>query len=130
MHLKTDNVDYLKKPSRKFFFLHFFVIHSSSRHEKSCQISERLFSLFQCSRNQQCGASTELWMQCCPTYSNSKATQSYYRLPHSCLRHSAVLAHFLETNFEIVSDFRMGFSSVAQPIPIPKLRKVVTVYEL
>ena len=33
VHLKTDNVDYFKKPS--WFFLHIFAIPSSSRHEKS-----------------------------------------------------------------------------------------------
>ena len=41
-HLKTDNVDYQKKKS---FFI--FAIYSSSRHEKCCQMSVRLFSLFQ-----------------------------------------------------------------------------------
>ena len=52
--LKTDNVDYLKKPPWKFFFFYIFAIHSSSRYEKRCQMSLRLFSLFQGSRNQQC----------------------------------------------------------------------------
>ena len=50
-----DNVDYLKK--RLKFFLYIFAIHSSSRHEKRCQMSVRLFSLFQGSRNQQCSMS-------------------------------------------------------------------------
>ena len=54
VHLKTDKVDLKKKPSRKNFFLHFFAIYSSSRHEKRCRMLERLFCLFQCSRNQQC----------------------------------------------------------------------------
>ena len=31
-----------------------FAIHSSSRHEKCCQMSVRLFSPFQGSKNQQC----------------------------------------------------------------------------
>ena len=34
-------------------FLHFFSILSSSRHEKRCRMSERIFCLFQCSRNIQ-----------------------------------------------------------------------------
>ena len=51
VHLKTDKVDFKKKPPRFFFFLHFFAIHSSSRHEKCCQMLERVFCLFQCSRN-------------------------------------------------------------------------------
>jgi hypothetical protein len=38
VHLKTDKVDLKKKPPRNFFFLHFFAIHSSSRHEKRCQM--------------------------------------------------------------------------------------------
>jgi hypothetical protein len=53
VHLKTDKVDLKKKPPRKKNFLHFFAIPSSSRHEKRCQMSERIFSLFQCSRNIQ-----------------------------------------------------------------------------
>ena len=51
--LKMDNVDYLKKPSWKKFFFDIFAIHSSSRHEKRCQISVRLFSLFPGSIYQQ-----------------------------------------------------------------------------
>ena len=58
VHLKTDNVDYLKKPSWFFFFFNFFAIHSSSIHEKRCQMFVKLFCLFQCSRNQQWEAST------------------------------------------------------------------------
>ena len=34
--------------------LHFFSINSSSRHEKRCQMLQRLFWLFQCSKNQWC----------------------------------------------------------------------------
>jgi hypothetical protein len=41
----------LKKSHREIFFLHFFAIHSSSRHEKCYQMLERIFCLFQCSRN-------------------------------------------------------------------------------
>ena len=36
-------------------FLHVFGIHSSSRHEKGYRMLERLFCLFQCSRNIGCG---------------------------------------------------------------------------
>ena len=53
VHLKMDNVDYLKKPSWKKNLLDVFAIHSSSRHEKCCQMFIRLFCLFQCFRNQQ-----------------------------------------------------------------------------
>jgi hypothetical protein len=53
VHLKTDKVDLKKKPPRKICFLHFFAIHSSSRHEKCCRMSERIFCLFQCSKNIQ-----------------------------------------------------------------------------
>ena len=42
-----------KSHREKFFFFDIFAIHSSSRHEKCCQMSVRLFSLFQGSRNQQ-----------------------------------------------------------------------------
>ena len=49
MHLKMNNVDYLKKPS--YFFIHIFAIKKSSRHEKRSHILARLFWLFQCSRN-------------------------------------------------------------------------------
>ena len=50
VHLKTDNLDYLQKPSWNFF-LHLFAIPSLSRHEKRCPILERIFRLFQCSIN-------------------------------------------------------------------------------
>ena len=43
-----------KSHRENFFFLHFFVIHSSSRHEKHGRMSERIFCLLQCSRNYQC----------------------------------------------------------------------------
>ena len=53
VHLKTDKVDLKKRPPWKNFFLHFFSINSSSRHEKCCQMLQRLFWLFQCSKNPQ-----------------------------------------------------------------------------
>ena len=59
--LKTDNVDYLKKPPWKKFFFDIFAIHLTSRYEKRCQMLQRLFSLFQGSKNQ-------LWD---PTYQNA-----------------------------------------------------------
>ena len=40
-----------------FFFFDIFAIHSSSRREKRCQMSVRLFSLFRGSIYQQCRAS-------------------------------------------------------------------------
>ena len=44
----------ISKSHREFFsFFFIFAIHWSSRHEKCCQMSVRLFSLFQGSRNQQ-----------------------------------------------------------------------------
>ena len=54
MHLKTDKVDLKKKPPWKNFFLHIFSIHSSSRYEKQFRMLQRLFWLFQCSKNQLC----------------------------------------------------------------------------
>ena len=54
MHLKTDNVDYLKKPPWKKIFFDIFVIHLLSRYEKRCRMLQRLFSLFQGSKNQLC----------------------------------------------------------------------------
>ena len=50
--LKTDNVDYLKKPPWKKFFFDIFAIHLTSRYEKRCRMLQRLFSLFQGSKNQ------------------------------------------------------------------------------
>ena len=35
----------ISKSHRDFFFIYIFAIHSSSRHEKRCQMSLRLFSL-------------------------------------------------------------------------------------
>ena len=57
--LKTDNVDYLKKPPWKKNFFDIFAIHSSSRHKKRCQMSVRLFSLFRGSIYQQWGVSSK-----------------------------------------------------------------------
>ena len=60
MHLKMNNVDYLKKPS--YFFIHIFAIKKSSRHEKRSHILARLFWLFQCSgkpRNSQWSVSSK-----------------------------------------------------------------------
>ena len=45
-----DKVD-LKKSHNEIFSLNFFAIHSSSRHEKRCQMLERIFCLFQYSKN-------------------------------------------------------------------------------
>ena len=43
-----------KRKTPRNFFLHFFAIHSSSRHGKRCSMLERIFGLFSCSRNIQC----------------------------------------------------------------------------
>ena len=63
--LKTDNVDYLKKPPWKNFFFDIFVIHLSSRYEKRCRMLQRLFSLFQGSKNQLCRCNTTPTSQSC-----------------------------------------------------------------
>ena len=52
VHLKTDKVDFKKEDPD--FSLHFFAIPSSSRHEKCWQMTERIFCLFQYSRNIGC----------------------------------------------------------------------------
>ena len=46
----------------KFFFFYIFAIHSSSRHEKHCQMSLRLFSLFRGSIYQQWYVSRCVWI--------------------------------------------------------------------
>ena len=53
VHLKMDKVDLKKRPPWKKKFCIFFSIDSSSRHEKRCQMLQRLFWLFQCSKNPQ-----------------------------------------------------------------------------
>ena len=53
-----------KKPPWKFFFA-FFLILSSSRHEKCCRMSERFFCLFQCSKNIQCTVYVESYISFC-----------------------------------------------------------------
>ena len=42
-----------KSHREKYIYIYIFAIHSSSKHEKYCQMFVRLFCLFQCSRNQQ-----------------------------------------------------------------------------
>ena len=49
-----DNVDYLKKPPWKKIFFDIFAIHLTSTYEKWCRMLQRLFSLFQGSKNQLC----------------------------------------------------------------------------
>ena len=44
----------LKKPSWELNFLHIFAVPLSSRHQKRCQILERLFVVFHHSRNIVC----------------------------------------------------------------------------
>ena len=41
--------------------IYIFAIHSSSRHEKGCRMSVNFFCLFQCSRNQQCFITFEMY---------------------------------------------------------------------
>ena len=48
----------LKKPSWELNFLHIFAVPLSSRHEKCCQILERLFVAYHHSRNILCGRDT------------------------------------------------------------------------
>ena len=48
-----------KSHREKNFFFDIFAIHSSSRYEKCCQISVRLFSLFRGSIYQQCKANAD-----------------------------------------------------------------------
>ena len=51
----------LKKPSWEFNFFHNFGIPSSSRPEKCCQILQKLFWVFQYSRNSQCQVMLYAW---------------------------------------------------------------------
>ena len=52
----SKRIKWIKKKSHreKIFFCIFFSIPSSSRHEKRCQMSQRICCLFQCSRNYLC----------------------------------------------------------------------------
>ena len=74
VHLKTDKVDLKKKPPWKKFFLHFFSIPSSSRHEKRCRMSQRIYCLFQCSRNYLWLSST---VYCTIRYLNSRFVKDF-----------------------------------------------------
>ena len=71
VHLKTDKVDLKKRPPWKNFFFHFFSIDSSSRHEKRCQMLQRLFWLFQCSKNPQ-------WIVCTFPKSEANNKEKFY----------------------------------------------------
>ena len=51
VHLKTDKLHLKKKPPWKKKKMRIFSTHSSSRHEKCCQVLQRLFWLCQCSKN-------------------------------------------------------------------------------
>ena len=62
VHLKTDKVD-KKKATVKKYFLHFFSISSSSRHEKRCRMFKRIYCRFQCSRNYLCYQQTLTFSQ-------------------------------------------------------------------
>ncbi len=80
-HLKTDNVDYLKKPPWKKFFFDIFAIHLSSRYEKRCQMCVRLFCLFHGSKNQG-------WLSICqnPILSMERRKKVVEKLCQMCVR--------------------------------------------
>ena len=81
VHLKTDKVDLKKRPPWKNFFFHFFSIDSSSRHEKRCQMLQRLFWLFQCSKNPLCKSKKKTFWNWCKTTEDGRAFY-YYSVNH------------------------------------------------
>ena len=73
VHLKTDNVDYLKTPSwKKNFCIFLQSPNQVSWHEKCCRTLVRLFWLFQCSR--------------IPQLTLTGADESHYRLDWKNIR--------------------------------------------
>ena len=104
MHLKTDKVDFKKRPSWKISYLHLFEILSSSRHEKRCWISERFFCLFQFFTNIRC-----LWLDDC--------MKTARRLPDDYLITARQLAYNCLTITWWLSDNLKTISSVGALLP-------------
>ena len=74
--LKMEKMD-LKKSSWKKNVLHIFSINSSSKHEKRCQMLQRVFWLFQCSKNPRC-----IYLQFIVTYLTAPARSDPENMLH------------------------------------------------
>ena len=72
-----------KSDREKIFFFYIFAIHSSSRHEKRCQISLRIFSLFRGSIYQQCQVGKSKMDEKCRT--SFKDVPLFIYIIHTCL---------------------------------------------
>ena len=72
------------------FNLHFFAIHSSSRHEKRCRMLERIFCIFHCSRNIRwytcvCNTWLDFISRRTCTVTNSNITRMHPTLGQYCI---------------------------------------------
>jgi hypothetical protein len=103
MQLKTDKVD-LKKHIE--FFLHFFAIPSSSRHEKRCRMSKIILCPFQCSRNW--GWNGNLKNAC--THTHTLLKDIYSNSHCSC---GTVIAHTWSYLFTR-DEFKLKFSKLSR----------------
>ena len=103
--LKTDNVDYLKKPPWKKNFFDIFVIHLSSRYEKRCRILQRLFSLFQGSKNQL----WNIWQQVLPRI---------FLVPYSCLKLTISTKHLIRSVFALNARIFVQIVFIHIPPPV------------
>ena len=56
----SKRIKWILKNSHREKKMHIFAIPLSSRHKKRCRMLERLYCLFQCSKNQQCGDKVKL----------------------------------------------------------------------
>jgi hypothetical protein len=63
----------------KFFFLHFFAIHSSGRHEKHSQMLQTLFWVFQHSRKPVCVAMCKTNFNICSLWQGVLFNRAAYK---------------------------------------------------
>ena len=81
VHVHKKQIEWIwkKKDLWKFFFLHFFAINSSSRHEKCCRMSERIFAYFNALETR--GELQSVWI---PSYLLNPPTNYVCRYENHC----------------------------------------------
>ena len=90
--------------------MHIFAIPSSSRHEKHCQMLQRLFWLFQCSRNTHCRMLKKVFWQFLALFLILQKEPGCFRRPFfaifsACLNSAQKTQYFKEVFQQILALF-------------------------
>ena len=76
----SKRIMWIFSKSHREFFLYIYAIHSSSRHEKQCQMLERIFCLFQRYRNIQCLINQVCHLLMCSVFCSTASVYHSYLL--------------------------------------------------